>query len=78
VQDNTSRGSLFPPCVPSHADPSGLGHAAIIYSSVQGPHGVETPTHALIDLLPLPMGEKNHHDAKEWTELIPNMHITTK
>jgi hypothetical protein len=29
---------------PSHADPSGLGHAATIYSSVQGPPGVETPT----------------------------------
>jgi hypothetical protein len=37
-----SRG--FPPCVPSRADPSGLGHAATIYSSVQGPPGVETPT----------------------------------
>jgi hypothetical protein len=29
---------------PSRADPSGLGHAATIYSSVQGPPGVETPT----------------------------------
>jgi hypothetical protein len=29
---------------PSHADPSGLGHAATIYSSVQGPPGVEMPT----------------------------------
>jgi hypothetical protein len=28
-----------PPCVPSHADPSGLGHATTIYSSVQGPPG---------------------------------------
>jgi hypothetical protein len=35
---------LFPPCVPSRADPSWLGHAATIYSSVQGPPGVETPT----------------------------------
>jgi hypothetical protein len=43
AQDNTSRGSS-PPCVPSRADPSGLGHAATIYSSVQGPPGVETPT----------------------------------
>jgi hypothetical protein len=34
----------FPHCVPSRADPSGLGHAATIYSSVQGPPGVETPT----------------------------------
>jgi hypothetical protein len=34
---------LFPPCVPSRADPSGLGNAATIYSSVQGPPGVETP-----------------------------------
>jgi hypothetical protein len=40
AQDNTSRGSLFcSPCVPSRADPSGLGHAATIYSSVQGPPG---------------------------------------
>jgi hypothetical protein len=35
-----------PPCVPSRADPSGLGHAATIYSSVQGRPGVETPTTA--------------------------------
>jgi hypothetical protein len=42
AQDNMSRG--FPPCVPSHADPSRLGHEATIYSSVQGPLGVETPT----------------------------------
>jgi hypothetical protein len=45
----TTRGSgfpslVFPPCAPSRADPSGLGHAATIYSSVQGPPGVETPT----------------------------------
>jgi hypothetical protein len=39
AQDNTSRGSLFSPCVPSRADPSGLGHAATIYSSIQGPPG---------------------------------------
>jgi hypothetical protein len=36
--------SFVPPCVPSRADRSGLGHAATIYSSVQGPSGVETPT----------------------------------
>jgi hypothetical protein len=36
---------LFLPLrAPSRADPSGLGHAATIYSSVQGPPGVETPT----------------------------------
>jgi hypothetical protein len=35
---------IVPPCVPSRADPSGLGHATTIYSSVQGPPGVETPT----------------------------------
>jgi hypothetical protein len=29
---------------PSRADPSGLGHVATIYSLVQGPPGVETPT----------------------------------
>jgi hypothetical protein len=34
AQDNTSRGSLFLPCVTSRADPSGLGHTATIYSSV--------------------------------------------
>jgi hypothetical protein len=46
AQDNTRPRFplLFPPCVPSRADPSGLGHAATIYSSVQGPPGVETPT----------------------------------
>jgi hypothetical protein len=35
--------AIFPLCVPSRANPSGLGHAATIYSSVQGPPGVETP-----------------------------------
>jgi hypothetical protein len=40
----TRAAVLFPPCVPSRADPSGLGHAATFYSSVQGPPGVETPT----------------------------------
>jgi hypothetical protein len=47
VQDNTRPQfplTVFPPCVPSRADPSRLGHAATIYSSVQGPPGVETPT----------------------------------
>jgi hypothetical protein len=34
---------------PSHADPSGLGHAATIHSSVQGPLGVETPTSAFLN-----------------------------
>jgi hypothetical protein len=47
AQDNTKAAVspyCFPPCVPSRTDPSGLGHAATIYSSVQGPPGVETPT----------------------------------
>jgi hypothetical protein len=48
AQDNTKAAVfplLFSPlCVPSRADPSGMGHAATIYSSVQGPPGVETPT----------------------------------
>jgi hypothetical protein len=46
AQDNTRPRFplLFPPCAPSRADPSRLGHAATIYSSVQGPPGVETPT----------------------------------
>jgi hypothetical protein len=36
--------SSTPLRAPSRADPSGLGHAATIYSSVQGPPEVETPT----------------------------------
>jgi hypothetical protein len=36
--------SSFPLRAPSRADPYGLGHAATVYSSVQGPPGVETPT----------------------------------
>jgi hypothetical protein len=46
VQDNTRPRFplLFPPCVLSRTDPSGLGHAATIYSSIQGPPGVEMPT----------------------------------
>ena len=39
--------SSTPLRAPSRADPSGLGHAATIHSSVQGPPGVETPTHIL-------------------------------
>jgi hypothetical protein len=35
--------TVLPLCVPSRAEPSGLGHAATIYSSVQGPPRVETP-----------------------------------
>jgi hypothetical protein len=33
-----------PLCALSRADLSGLGHAATVYSSVQGPPRVETPT----------------------------------
>jgi hypothetical protein len=48
VQDNTESADSpllsSPLCDPSRTDPSGLGHAATIYSSVQGPPGVETPT----------------------------------
>jgi hypothetical protein len=36
--------SFFPLRAPSRADPSGLGHVATIYSSFQGPPGVETLT----------------------------------
>jgi hypothetical protein len=39
-----SPSGFSPLRAPSRADPSGLGHAATIYSSVQGPPGVETPT----------------------------------
>jgi hypothetical protein len=42
AQDNTSR--VFPPCVPSHANPSGLGHAATILLVGPGTPGVKTPT----------------------------------
>jgi hypothetical protein len=48
AQDNTkvavSPRCSPPLCVPSRADPSGLGHAATIYSSVQGPPRVKTLT----------------------------------
>jgi hypothetical protein len=37
-------GFSSPLHAPSRADPSGLGHAATIYSSVQGPPEFETPT----------------------------------
>jgi hypothetical protein len=37
---------------PSRADPSGLGHAATIYSSIQGPPGLETPTDTYTCCLP--------------------------
>jgi hypothetical protein len=41
AQDNTSHGS--PPCVPSRADPSGLGHAMTILLIGPGTPGVKTP-----------------------------------
>jgi hypothetical protein len=47
AQDNTRPRfplTVFPPCVPSRTDPSRLGHTVTIYSSVQGPPGVKTPT----------------------------------
>jgi hypothetical protein len=49
AQDNTKAAGFpfrcpLPLRAPSRADPSGLGHATTIYSSVQGPPGVETPT----------------------------------
>jgi hypothetical protein len=51
----TTRGHGFPllfsPCDPSRTDPSGLGHAAQIYSSVQGP--------------PPPPGSKRRHHATQ-------------
>jgi hypothetical protein len=45
AQDNTSR--VFPPCVPSRANPSGLGHAATNLLVGPGTPGVETPTNRL-------------------------------
>jgi hypothetical protein len=45
VSPFTSVSLWFSPLrAPSRADPSGLGHAATIHSSFQGPPGVETPT----------------------------------
>jgi hypothetical protein len=45
---STSHTRLLFGCLPlrapSRADPSGLGHAATVYLSVQGPPGFETPT----------------------------------
>jgi hypothetical protein len=39
-----TRAKVLPPCVPSRADPSGLGHAATILLVSLGTPGVETPT----------------------------------
>jgi hypothetical protein len=52
AQDNMEAAgfpfAVSPPFVLRLArDPSGLGHAATIYSSVQGPSGVKTPTEGL-------------------------------
>jgi hypothetical protein len=61
---------IVPPCVPFRVDPSGLGHAATIYSSVQGPPGVETPTLLLeecnfaeVDTFQPSLGFKDFHQA---------------
>jgi hypothetical protein len=51
AQDNTSR--VFPPCVPSRANPSGLGHATTILLVGPGTPGVETPTGGDIGSIPL-------------------------
>jgi hypothetical protein len=46
AQDNTSH--IFPPCVPSRANPSGLGHAAIILLVGPGtPRGRNADTHLM-------------------------------
>jgi hypothetical protein len=50
AQDNTSR--VFPPCVPSRANPSGLGHAATILLVGPGTPGVETLTGMAKVLIP--------------------------
>jgi hypothetical protein len=57
---------FFSTCVPSRADPSGLGHATIIYSSVQGPR-VETPTNIkkLYRLI-----HQNPHLETEYTSIV--------
>jgi hypothetical protein len=39
-----ARAAVLPPCVPSRADPSGLGHATTILLVGPGTPGVETPT----------------------------------
>jgi hypothetical protein len=56
AQDNTSRG--FPPCVPSRANPSGLGHAATIL--LVGP---ETPRVRNADKFELKILEKLNRKA---------------
>jgi hypothetical protein len=48
AQDNTSR--VPPPCVPSRANPSRLGHAATILLVGPETPGVETPTNLLLNL----------------------------
>jgi hypothetical protein len=44
ISTSHARLLFFPLRAPSRADPSGLGHAATVYSSAQGPPGLETPT----------------------------------
>jgi hypothetical protein len=43
-----SPAAFSPLRAPSRADPSRLWHAATFHSSVQGPPGLETPTHIFI------------------------------
>jgi hypothetical protein len=44
ISTSLSPAAFSPFRAPSRADLSGLGHAATVYSSVQGPPGLETPT----------------------------------
>jgi hypothetical protein len=78
AQDNTRPRFplLFPPCVPSRADPSGLGHAATIYSSVQGPPGVETPTNG--DDLCFQMAARQRHGHNEQVPPPPPLALTVQ
>jgi transposase InsO family protein len=43
ISTSLSPAAFSPLRALSHADPSGLGHAATFHSSVQGPLGLETP-----------------------------------
>jgi hypothetical protein len=64
--------AIFPLCVPSRANSSGLGHAAIIYSSVQGPPGRNADTPTIFFICRGLVKNKQADDKYSRTEVVQN------
>jgi hypothetical protein len=66
-----SPSGFSPLHAPSRADPSGLGHAATIYSSVQGSPGVETPTRPKHEQSKSDSGKRDNNARVDFCPTVP-------